>query len=464
MIKWFSILFFLPLLTFGQQFRLKVEIKPAAGQKIFLAGYYLENIYVRDSVLLDEKGKGLFSHDSALPQGLYKIYLDQNNHFDILLGENQQFSLRNETFKAENLEVEGSDEMAGFREYSLLMKEFQLKNIQFRNKMNGASAFRKKNLEKDLSAATIQFNNDLEELATRFSGTFLAKFAMANRMIPPPDISLLPKEVQNNDSLLHLARFYHQQKHYWDSFDYTDERFLHTPLYKKSLETWFTKVLYQSYDSVKTPVFRFIEEVKPHAEIFRFVVSYFLNSSFTSKVVGMDALFVDIAREYYLSGQTPWATDDIMEKISENVLFMENSLVGNTALDLVLETFEGEYSSLHRINAKYTLLLFYEPNCSYCKIYVPAIYQEIFQPYKEKGLAVFAVFSAIKKEEWQEFLIEHDLFDWINVWDEHHDSRFRILYDVRSTPGLFLLDENKKIIAKKLTVEQIKDFMEAYLD
>jgi hypothetical protein len=70
----------------------------------------------------------------------------------------------------------------------------------------------------------------------------------------------------------------------------------------------------------------------------------------------------------------------------------------------------------------------------------------------------------MKKEEWQDFLIEHGLFGWVNVWDEHHDSRFRILYDVRTTPALFLLDENKAILGKKLTVQQIKDFMEVHLN
>jgi hypothetical protein len=68
------------------------------------------------------------------------------------------------------------------------------------------------------------------------------------------------------------------------------------------------------------------------------------------------------------------------------------------------------------------------------------------------------------KEEWGEFLEKHQLFDWINVWDEHHVSRFKILYDARKTPGLYLLDENKKIIAKKMTVEQVKKFLELELN
>ena len=67
------------------------------------------------------------------------------------------------------------------------------------------------------------------------------------------------------------------------------------------------------------------------------------------------------------------------------------------------------------------------------------------------------------KEEWNDFLIKHNLFDWINVWDENHISQFKILYDARKTPAIYILDENKKIIAKGMGAEQIEEFMNVVL-
>ena len=134
--KWsfvFSSLFsflFLHLSSAGQSFQLNVEIKSAAGQKLYLAGYYLENIYARDSILLDEQGKGVFSSAAALPQGMYKIYLDKNKHIDILIGKEQQFSVSTESFNTETLKTQGSAEIAAFSDYLLILKKFQLKNIQ----------------------------------------------------------------------------------------------------------------------------------------------------------------------------------------------------------------------------------------------------------------------------------------------------------------------------------------------
>ena len=63
------------------------------------------------------------------------------------------------------------------------------------------------------------------------------------------------------------------------------------------------------------------------------------------------------------------------------------------------------------------------------------------------------------KEEWIEFLTKHNLYDWINVWDQNNDSNFKISYDARKTPGVYVLDVNKTIVAKKLTVEQLDDIV-----
>jgi len=296
-----------------------------------------------------------------------------------------------------------------------------------------------------------------------YPNTFLSAFLLAN-YVPAIDVSALPEEIQKTDSLLLLARFNYQKAHFWDYFDYTDERFMYTPLFKPKLETWFTKVLVQNYDSVKPSVYQFIEDVRPNKRIFQFACSWFLNASINSNIMGMDALFVDLARTYYLSGQAFWATDESLKKIKENVIFAENNLIGKIAPDLTLENIDGEFINLHKIKSKITVVLIYEPECSHCKVFVPKFHTDVYQKFKDKGLAVYAIYSMDKKEEWNEFLIKHNLYDWINVWDETHISQFKILYDARKTPGVYILDENKKIIAKGMTVEQIGELMKNLLN
>ena len=71
------------------------------------------------------------------------------------------------------------------------------------------------------------------------------------------------------------------------------------------------------------------------------------------------------------------------------------------------------------------------------------------------------------KEEWKKFITEQKTGDWINVADINHDtegnpvasSNWRDKYDINSTPVVYLLDEEKKILAKRITHTQIVDII-----
>ena len=461
----YAAIFFL-VLTFGFSFaggyKIELKIDSAPNRKIRLANYYLGNIYARDSINLDAKGHGVFSGDTLLPQGLYKIYLDDKNHFDFLLGADQEFSLSKSSFTETETLIKGAIETEKFQEYTVFLKDMQTQGAALNKKLETAQPAEKEAIRNEIAGLTIRLHIYWLKTKEEFPNTLYSAFLLAN-YVPALDVKTLPEEVQKNDSLLLIARFNFQNKHFWDYFDYTDERLLYTPFYKPKLETWFNKVLYPNYDSVKAPVIQFIEKVKPNKRIFQFATSWFLNTSINSNIMGMDALFVDIANKYYISGQAFWTTEESMKKIRENVMFAEHNLIGNIAPELSLETYDGEYVNLHKIVAPVTVVLIYEPGCSHCKEFVPKFHDEVYLKYKDKGLKVFAIYSMDKKEEWTEFLIKHKLFDWINVWDERQLSQFKILYDARKTPGVYVLDKDKKIIAKSMTIEQLAGLMQQEL-
>jgi len=452
-------LFFLFILlstqVFSQGYKIDVELPDAANKKISLAYHYLGKVYIQDTTLLDANGFGTWQSDTLLTQGLYKVFVDKDNHFDFLLGADQEFTIKNNSFIAKQMKVEGAEETSGFVKYLIFLEDLKKQSADLNNQLKASINEKdKENIKNKLEKLTEELHAYWEKIGKKLPDSFLYKFLKAN-YVPPLDVTSLPEEIQNNDSLLFQARFSYQREHYWDNFDYTDERFLYTPFYQTKLETWYKNVLYPAYDSVKPYVYQFLEDVKPHKRIFQFACSFFLNSSINSNFMGMDALFVDLANDYYFSGEAFWANEESMEKIRENVLFKKDNLIGNIAPDLTLESFDGEFINLHQIDAELTILLIYEPNCSHCKVFVPEFHKDVYLPYKDKGLEVYAIYSMDNKEEWTTFLTEHDLFDWINVWDEQHVSRFKITYDARQTPGVYVLDKNKKIIAKKMTVEQL---------
>ncbi len=457
------ILTILSVFVYAEGLEIRLQLDMAANKKVFLAHYYLGNIYSDDSVQLDANGAGILKRDTLLPQGLYKIYLDDKNHFDFLLGADQQFSLSNASFSGESIHVNGAVETEEFISYIDFLNNLKKTRFELQEKMKTASPGEKQQLQNELNDLTPELQRYWLRKKDEFPNTFLSKFLLAN-YVPELDITSLPEEVQNNDSLLLIKRFYYQQKHFWDYFDYTDERFLYTPFYKPKLETWFNKVLFQSYDSVREPVFQFIEDVRPSRRIFQFVNSWFLNSAINSNILGMDALFVELARTYYLSGEAFWVTEESLKKIRENVMFLEQNLIGKKSPDLTLENVDGEYVNLHKLEAKITIVLIFEPECSHCKEFVPKFHEEVYQKYKDQGLKVYAIYSMDNKEEWTEFLTKHNLYDWINVWDPNNDSNFKISYDARKTPGVYVIDKNEVIIAKKLTIEQLDNILSIELN
>ena len=64
----------------------------------------------------------------------------------------------------------------------------------------------------------------------------------------------------------------------------------------------------------------------------------------------------------------------------------------------------------------------------------------------------------IEIDKWKNYIKENEL-DWINVADPNLRNNFRHDFDISTTPQIFILDKEKKIIAKRLDVEQIEDFI-----
>ncbi len=442
--------------------RISVRLASAPERKVLLTHYYGGNIFVDDTLYTDSEGSGVFQKAAGLPQGLYKIFLDQERHFDFLLGSDQTLDIVNPSFNLDGLKITGSEESREFLDYMKWLREQQQRLNLLDSARVKAPEEGKKAIDLQIRELTAEVTRYWKEKSSRYPGTFLSRFLMANyyEELKPEDI---PAEYAVNDSLKWTYEYNYRKNHYFDYFDLRDERLLYTPMAKSKLDTYFEKVLLQMYDSVKPAAYALLHHVEQNPSSFRFVTSYLLNSSLNSKVMGMDALFVDIARDYYLSGKAVWADSTTLAKVRENVLFLENNLIGHPAKDLRMETLDGQPFRLYQHNNPYLIVVFFEPNCSHCKEFIPRLYNEVYLPYRDKGLEVVAGYTMNDRKEWMDFISEHQLTDWINVWDEHHLSRFKILYDTRTTPSVYLLDRDKKIIAKKFSIDFLVQYFAEFL-
>jgi thiol-disulfide isomerase/thioredoxin len=130
---------------------------------------------------------------------------------------------------------------------------------------------------------------------------------------------------------------------------------------------------------------------------------------------------------------------------------------------VVKDTAQKEFLELYAVDADFTVVYIWSPGCGHCKTATPKL-KTLYDKVKDQGVEVFAVGQDFENEEWKEFIIKHDL-NFINGSDgETYQSNFRTLYDVFSTPQTYLLDKDKKIISKKMSIESLENILEYFIE
>jgi thiol-disulfide isomerase/thioredoxin len=248
--------------------------------------------------------------------------------------------------------------------------------------------------------------------------------------------------------------------------DFSESGLLRTPIYEGKINYYFDKMVVPFVDSLLPEANNIIQKTYDGGDslMFQYTASHLLHYFESSKIMGYDAVFVDIAEKWYLSGLATWADSTFLSKLTERVEKITPTKLGNVAYNLErMQSLDDKFYNLHDIKGDYTVLVFYEPHCGHCKKEVPKLMQHYRDSLQALNVKIFAVYTQYDKDEWKEFAEEKNLIEegWYNVWDgPYPHSRFRDFYDIYSTPVIYVLDKDKKIIGKRIGVENIKSLIE----
>ena len=98
----------------------------------------------------------------------------------------------------------------------------------------------------------------------------------------------------------------------------------------------------------------------------------------------------------------------------------------------------------------------YNPTCEHCMKETPQLV-EWYKKNKNSGVDVFAIAIDTDKNEWTDY-IEKNGMEFTNVFDPTNESIYAKYY-VNVTPEIYLLNKERKIIAKNLKVFQIDEMI-----
>jgi thiol-disulfide isomerase/thioredoxin len=446
--------------------KIEVNINGLRDTTLILGHYYNQRMYVDDTTRIDQSGKAVFRGDEKLPGGIYVVYLPNQRYFDLLIDKDQRFQVSVDTANfVSTMEIKGAEQPRKFNHYQrfITQRQARAKQIQRQMKQAGPNTQKGQELQARLQELNQEVQNQWDKVIEENPGTMLALFLKGIRDIDVPDFEV-SEQTKNPDSLRQAKRYRYYREHYFDNMDLTDARILRTPFFARKVENYVSNILPQIPDTLIREGTQLIEKSRPSEEVFRFMVQFLFNYANESQIMGMDKMVVRLAEKYYLSGEADWADQEFLSNLEERVQELKPTLIGKKGHDLKMKSSTGQFHRLHEINAPVTILVFWETDCGHCKKVIPKLHNLYQQKLQDQGVEIFAVYTQGNQKEWNQFIEEHELFDFINVWDPYRQSEFHKHYDVQSTPTIFVLDKEKTIIGKKIAVEDIPDFTQHYLN
>lgn len=432
------------------------------GNSYVSLAYHLgDRQYIKDTIYTDDKGHALYRKQEALEKGLYMIIFPDNNLFEMIISDDQEFSIScNVEDIINTLSFTGSGENSAFIKYRKKWMKFQDEATELRKSLNNQTSRDSIDIiKKQLTSMEREILGYIEETAQKYQDSLLSAMLYAMLPIEIPEFDI-PLNTANSDSLRWIMGYHYNKDHFFDNTRLDDPRLIRTPILHNKLKTFFTNVVIQAPDSLMPEVKKIISIAETNHETFRYVIAFLFNHFRESQIMGHDAIVVMIAEEYYLSGTVDWVDEKFLDELKKDVAMIKPNLIGKKAVNITMDTFSGVRKSLYDINSEFTILYFWEPNCGHCKTVTPEL-KDFYSRHRNGEIEVFSVCTQDNKKEWENYIIENGL-EWINGWDPVRSTGYAYYYNVRATPLIYVLNKNKEIIAKKLPVSRLEEFISQY--
>nr|WP_309640337.1 thioredoxin-like domain-containing protein [Flavobacterium sp.] len=455
----------------------------------YLTFYQMDKTYIKDTCTSIKNGKIIFNGKEQLDKGIYSLVNQKKEIvFDFFVDE-----------KTQNLKLNGDS--AGFKREATAENSAQendfFKYIKFLTEQNEQFAIAKQQLKglskKDSLAKVIPLLKTLENTIQEYENQTAEKnkasyFGDFLRFKMEKNLKEIPNPTNRKDS---LKVYQYYKTHYWDGVDFKDAAITRNPFFSNKLKKYFETVIYKHPDSVAVEIDRMMLKPDFGTQLYKLLLAHFTATYEIYNVMGFDKVFVHMVDTYFKTGKAVGTyEDDVIERIIKHSDKLKPLLIGTKAPDLLMikasdrdkiakmgfenvkssaEVTQLYYSNeaeintlfykLHNVAADFLILVFWDVDCGHCQKEIPKLLEEYHNLQKEnKDVKVYSVYTQQEGDKYLKYIDEHKL-DWINVYDGVHYNNVTEKYDIYSTPVIYVLDKNKVIKAKRISVEQIKSII-----
>ena len=420
-LKYSIFLFFIILFNFcdstAQENKISIYIKGAENKEILFAYYYEDKYYPVEETKLDENGKIELLFEEKLEPGIYLVMIRDAGFFDLIIPPDaQNFEVKTDIDNyVLNMVIEGSPDNENF--YNYLRKSTEIQEQ--------TSTKEEKNAK-----LTELWNSEIEN----YKGTFFGTLLKAMHVFEVP-----------------YSQFY-------DYIDFSQEGLLKTPFLKNIIYYHISTHLDKSPEEIIKQNNKLLQKTQANQKVFEYVSMNLLYFYRETCKIGINEVFINLSENYFLSEKGNWLDTNAVRIIRKTTETFKFSTIGHEAYNFKVQTIKQDSISLFDIKAAHIMLFFWNTDCDHCHD-VAEVFKENYKTIKKKNYEILGINIDSKNvEQWSNF-VETKKYKWLNGIDIKDNYKIREYYYVCSTPMLYIIDNNHKIINILYGEDEIINFI-----
>jgi thiol-disulfide isomerase/thioredoxin len=488
-----SFLFLLFLASFSIHSQtIKFTLENQKDTTVYLFRYFGIKKFYADTA---EVKNGVVEFDGAKQvNGILGLLLPNQSYVEFLYNsEDIHMSTKGPEYQ-KNLTIMASEENKVFIPYIKFVGTENGKKAKLKKERSSLSRGTPK--YESLTAEMIALDEGLKsyqkELCLNHGDKLVSKIVKMSMevLIPEPPVD------ENGNIIDSNFRFLYYRSHYWDNLDMTNDALVNNPIFHNKLQFYFGQnMMVQHWDTISKYAFEFCDQLNPKSKMFEYSVGWITSSFGKSKIMGMDKVYLEMLNRYYCTdnsaGESPafWVGEDKFEDLCDNLKNKLRLTIGSVPFNLQLkDTTDKNWVDFYSLDSEYTILYFWDPECGHCKKTTPKLETLYKEKFKARNVEIFSVGKAIGEDfsKWKKFIRDNEL-TFINaavtdrLYNQAKDAPEKLVelypgepgkpttleslnyqntYDIFSTPKVFLLDKNKKIIAKSISISQLEEMID----
>lgn len=437
-----------------KMYDITVKVEGIKNDIGILAYYYGDKKYIKDTLRFNEKCIANIKGEKEIDPGVYLVVLPsmKNRYFEFIINETNF-----------QIETDTSDFLGKFKSKNSIENKIFYEDQHLVQKVSQEiDALEKKFKELDSTSAEREvLKNQMVEKNNliKNSRSFVIKnngqtlYSKVLRVIQDIEI---PKDLDSSKVLSYY------RNEYLNSIDFSNSGLVRTPVIEGKIKRFLDKHTAPAVDSITRACDMIIERAKANYDFYQYTVNLLINKYAASNIMGHEAVYVHMAEKYYLSGLADWADEATINKLKKRVTAIKPTLIGKVAPEIVMTDINGKLQTLSRFVTQndFTIIAWWNSTCGHCKKEMPKLRDLYETKLVNEKVGVFAVSTEHQDDEWKKAIEELNLKSFMHVIDLTNTNPAQAWYDVYSTPQILVLDNKGKILAKKISIEDIPGLIE----